>query len=83
MAKSESIAARVFVLLGYELRMLEDAMGLRISYGNPDPGPDGKDRKTPFFVVMPDEARELARDLLELADKVEGREKALGNGPLH
>jgi hypothetical protein len=67
------------VLLGYELTRFDDALGLRVTYGNPAAEESSSaDRKTPTLVLMPAEARELARDLLDLADKAEGDESPPG-----
>ena len=66
---------RVFVLLGYELQKFDEALGLRITYGRPGDESEANDRRTPTFFLMPDEARELARDLVELADQVQARRR--------
>jgi hypothetical protein len=73
---------RVFVLLGYELQKFNDALGLRITYGRPGAESEANDRLTPVFFLMPDDARELARDLVDLADQIEGTERA-PETPLH
>lgn len=77
------LATRVFPLAGYELRAFEEALGLRLTYTKGNPVANAPEAKTPMMIVMPDEARELARDLLELADKVEAAAKPPPDTPLH
>lgn len=73
-----------FALLGYELELFDEALGLRMSYGEPRETPDAKEgRLTPTMFLMPDEARELARDLLAAADKIEVEKQPPPDTPLH
>jgi hypothetical protein len=68
-------ATRVLLLLGYELRVFPEALGLRMVYGNAAAGSAGKERQTPTLLLTPEQARELVRDLVEAADRVETSEE--------
>ncbi|MCU1251307.1 MAG: hypothetical protein JWQ49_4336 [Edaphobacter sp.] len=63
--------AKFSALLGYELHTFDEAIGLQLTYGALGSEPSPKDRKTPTLFLLPDEARDLARDLLAAADKIE------------
>ena len=76
-------ATRSFVVVGYELTAFDEAMSLRLTYGKPRSGPGPGDRQTPTLFIMPDEARELARDLLETADKIDRDGNQPSGQPLH
>jgi hypothetical protein len=68
----------VFVLLGYELTRFDDALGLRVTYGNS--GNEESDSTHQDTHARSDaRARELAPDLLDLADKIEGNESPPAN----
>ena len=73
---SEKRATGALALVGYELQRFEEAIGLRITYGEPRSEPGPSDRHTAMLVLMPEEARELARDLLEIAEEIESADGA-------
>jgi hypothetical protein len=76
-------ATRVLLLLGYELRVFPEALGLRVVYGNAAAGSAGKERQTPTLLLTPEEARELARDLIEAADRVQASDEPATDVLLH
>ena len=76
-------ATRSLVVVGYELTAYDDAMSLRLTYGKPRSEAGPGDRQTPTLFLMPDEARELARDLVETADKIDRHGNQANGQPLH
>jgi hypothetical protein len=60
----------VLVMLGYELEKVEEAIALRFTYGKATDDEDGPTEETPTLFLLVDEARQLARDLLDLAEKI-------------
>jgi hypothetical protein len=83
----QQFATRVFVLLGYELRNYGEALGIQLAYGKARPAPVGNDKHTPMLVMTADEARTLARDLLEMANTIDAasgsQPPAPPGSPLH
>jgi hypothetical protein len=75
--------SRVLLLLGYELSVFPEALGLRVVFGNAAAGSAGRERQTPTLLLTPEEARELARDLIEAAERVQLRDEPATSLPLH
>ena len=73
---SDANTPDVDVMLGYELEKVEEAIALRFTYGKATDDEDGPTEETPTLFLLVDEARQLARDLLDLADKIDPPEKA-------
>jgi hypothetical protein len=67
---SEATGPELLVMLGYELDKMEEAIALRFTYGNARDDEDGPTQETPTLFLLADEARQLARDLLEIADSI-------------
>lgn len=61
----------IFGVLGYELNRFEQALTLTIKYCRMQDDGKSQDHETPCLVLFVDEAKELARDLLMLAEKIE------------
>ena len=80
MADNDNI--EFFELVGYEMRLFDESISLRLTYGEPGDEPGPKDCKTPTLFLTPDEARELARDLILSADKIEPASSS-DAAPLH
>ena len=73
---SDADTPDVDVMLGYELAKVEQAIALRFTYGKAGDEEDGPTQETPTLFLLVDEARQLARDLLDLADKIAPPERA-------
>lgn len=69
---SDPIGADVLAMLGYELEKVEEAIALRFTYGKATDDEDGPTEETPVLFLLAVEARQLARDLLDIADKIDG-----------
>lgn len=50
----------LFVMLGYELDKVEEAIALRMTYGSAHDDEGGPTQETPILFLMADEARQLA-----------------------
>ena len=57
-------------MLGYELQKVQEAITLQMTYGDAEDDENGPTKETPILYLMADEARQLARDLLDMADKI-------------
>lgn len=53
------------------MRLFDETLSLRLTYGEPDDVPRPKDCTTPTLFLTPSEARELARDLVSSAERIE------------
>jgi hypothetical protein len=60
----------LLVMLGYELQKVEQAITLQMTYGHAEDDENGPTSETPILYLLADEARQLARDLLDIADKI-------------
>jgi hypothetical protein len=69
---SDTSTSELFAMLGYEVDKVEEAIALRFTYGKATDDEDGPTQDTPILFLLADEARQLARDLLHLADKIDG-----------
>jgi hypothetical protein len=67
---TDATSPEVLVMLGYELEKIEEAIALRFTYGDARDDEDGPTQETPTLFLMADEARQLARDLSDIADRI-------------
>ena len=75
---SDAIDPEVIVMLGYEVDKVEDAIALRFTYGDARDDEDGPTKETPVLFLLAEEARQLAKDLLEVAERITTGDSAPG-----
>ena len=68
---TDSTNPEVLAMLGYEVEKVEQAIALRFTYGKATDPEDGPTHETPILFLLADEARQLAHDLLEIAQRIE------------
>ena len=68
---NEKTGSEVLAMLGYEVQQVEQAIALRFTYGKATDAEDGPTLETPILFLLSDEARQLAHDLLQIAERIE------------